>query len=64
MKDLNGKDLLSMVKDANPRCSVFIVSGMSNIDELCNKEINAGLINGIISKPFDVDVLLQKIAAI
>lgn len=64
MEGLNGRDLLKMVKDINPGCSVFIISGMLAIDELCKKEISAGLIAGIISKPFDVEALLQRIAAI
>lgn len=64
IKGLNGIDLLKMIKDVNPRCLVFIISGILNIDELCNKEINAGLADGIINKPFDVEALLQRIAAI
>ncbi|MDD5668594.1 MAG: response regulator [Candidatus Omnitrophica bacterium] len=64
MQGLNGIDLLKMTKEVNPLCAVFIVSGMLNIDELCKKEIKAGLAAGIISKPFDVDALLQRIAAI
>ena len=64
MKGLNGNDLLKITKNVNPQCSVFIVSAMLNIDELCKKEIKAGLVAGIISKPFYVEGLLQKIAAL
>ena len=64
MKGLNGIDLLKVTKNINPHCSVFIVSAMLNIDELCKKEVRSGLLDGIISKPFDVEVLLQRIAAI
>jgi DNA-binding response OmpR family regulator len=64
MKGLNGKDLLKITKNVNPLCSVFIVSAMRDIDELCKKEIKAGLVAGIIGKPFYVDELLQRIAAI
>ena len=64
MKGLNGKDLLKITKKVNPLCSVFIVSAMMNIDELCKKEIKAGLVAGIISKPFHVEEILQRIAAI
>lgn len=63
MKGLNGMDLLRITKDINPRCQVFIISAMLNIDELFKKEIKAGLLAGIISKPFDVEELLQKIIA-
>ena len=64
MKGVNGKDLLKITKKVNPLCSVFIVSAMMNIDELCKKEIKAGLVAGIISKPFHVEEILQRIAAI
>ena len=63
MKGLNGIDLLEMTKDVNPQCSVFIISGMDT-DEICNKEIKAGLVAGIISKPFNVGPLLERIAAL
>ena len=64
MKGLNGKDLLKIVKNVNPLCSVFIVSAMRDLDELCKKEIKSGLLTGIISKPFYVEELLQRIAVI
>jgi DNA-binding NtrC family response regulator len=64
MKGLNGLDLLKMAKEVNPQCSVFIISGMLNIEEVCSKEKNAGLITGIFSKPFNVEALMQRIAAL
>ena len=64
MKGLNGKDLLKITKNINPQCSVFIVSAMFNLDELCKKQIKSGLVTDVISKPFDVEELLQKIAAL
>ncbi len=64
MKGLNGIDLLKITKNEIPQCSVFVVSAMLNIDELCKKEVKSGLVDGIISKPFDVEALLQRIAAI
>ena len=64
MKGLNGKDLLKITKNVNPLCSVFIVSAMRDIDELCKKEIKTGLVAGIISKPFHVEEILHRIAAI
>lgn len=64
MKGLSGIDLLRIAKETNPQCAVFIVSGMLNIDELCRKEVDAGLVAGIISKPFDVEALLKRIAVI
>jgi two-component system response regulator AtoC len=64
MSGLNGIDILKMTKDVNPRSSVFIITGMLNIDEICSEEINTGLVAGIVSKPFDIETLLQRIAAI
>lgn len=60
MKGLNGIELLKMTKDLNPRCSVFIISGM-DMEEICNREMNADLASGSISKPFDIEALLQRI---
>ena len=62
MKGLHGIELLKIVKNINPLSSVFIISAMLDIEELCRKEMKAGLIAGIIGKPFDVDALLQRIA--
>ena len=64
MKGLNGVDLLKMTKVKNPQCAVFIISGMLNIDRLSNNKKNADLATGIITKPFDVEALLQRIAAV
>ena len=64
MKGLNGIELLKMAKEENPSCPVFIFSALLNLDEWCKKEIKAGLLAGIISKPFDVEELLQKIRAV
>ena len=64
MRGLNGLDLLKMTKAIHPRCSVFIISGMLNIEELCSREVQAGLTAGVISKPFDVDALLKMIATV
>jgi len=62
MKGLNGMDLLRMTKAVNPQCSVFIISGMLSIEEICNQKENVGLVAGIISKPFKIEQLLQRIA--
>ena len=63
MKGMNGIELLKMTKVVNPRCSVFIISGM-NIDEIFNRTIYTGLLAGSISKPFDIEALLQTIETI
>ena len=61
MAHLNGVELLKITKKANPGCRVFIISGMLDIEKL---KIDAGLADGVIGKPFDVEALLQRIAAI
>lgn len=61
MKGLSGIDLLKMIKNKNPRCEVFIISGTLDIDALrADKDIGS-LAAGIISKPFDIEALFQKI---
>jgi len=61
MYGLSGADLLRIAKKANPLCPVFIISGMLNIDKVCNKKTPSGMADGIISKPFDVETLLRRI---
>jgi len=61
MKGFNGIDLLKMIKNKNPRCVVFIISGMLDIDTLSADKNIVSLAAGIMSKPFDMEVLLQKI---
>lgn len=64
MNGLHGLDLLLKTKAVNPQGAVFIISAMSNIEELCRKATDAGLVDGIIGKPFDVEALLKRIAAV
>jgi DNA-binding NtrC family response regulator len=64
MKGLNGIDLLRLAKNKNPQCIVFIISGMLDIEMLRGDEDVDNLVAGIISKPFDIDALLQKIRSI
>lgn len=63
MKGLNGIDLLKLVKGINPGCAVFLVTGRAGIEALVDEEKVSGLVAGIVSKPFDVDALLQKLKA-
>ncbi|MBF0511432.1 MAG: response regulator, partial [Candidatus Omnitrophica bacterium] len=62
MKGLTGIDLLKMAKNKNPRCVVFIVSGTLDIDALRADESVVRLVASIISKPFHIEALLQKIS--
>jgi two-component system response regulator PilR (NtrC family) len=61
MKGLTGVDLLKRIKNKNPRCAAFIISGTLDIDTLRADKNIGSLAAGIISKPFDIDALFQKI---
>ncbi|MBF0217545.1 MAG: response regulator [Candidatus Omnitrophica bacterium] len=64
MKGVTGIELLKMAKEADPGCPVFIISGVLDIDGICGKWKKAGIIDGVISKPFDVEALLKRIAGV
>ena len=64
MKPLTGIDLLKMVKNINPQCAVFIISGVLNIDLLSEDKNLVSLATELISKPFDAEALLKKVAAV
>jgi DNA-binding NtrC family response regulator len=64
MKPLTGIDLLKMVKNINPLCAVFIISGVLNIDLLSADKNLVSLAADLISKPFDAEELLKKVAVV
>jgi DNA-binding NtrC family response regulator len=64
MKPLTGIDLLRIVKKINPRCFVFIISGLLNIELLSVDKNVISLATELISKPFDAEALLKKVAAV
>ncbi|MBF0123451.1 MAG: response regulator [Candidatus Omnitrophica bacterium] len=57
MKGLNGGDLLKITRTKYPQCAVFIISGMMDADTFSVDGVTAD----VIHKPFDIDLLLQKI---
>ena len=61
MKGLTGIDLLKMIKNKNPQCTVFIISGTLDIDTLREDKNIGSLAAGVIGKPFDIEALFQKI---
>ena len=61
MTGLSGIDLLKEVKETNEEASVFIISGRPAIDNLLREANVAHLVSCVLKKPFDVEVLLQKI---
>ena len=64
MKPLTGIDLLKMVKNKDPGCSVFIISGVLSIELISADKSVVSLATGLITKPFDAEELLKKIAAV
>ncbi|HTZ11893.1 MAG TPA: response regulator [Candidatus Margulisiibacteriota bacterium] len=63
MTDLNGIELLRIAKEKNPSGKVFIISGRSFIGKLLKEEGVLNLVSGVITKPFDIEVLLQNIGS-
>ena len=61
MSGLSGVELLKKVKEKNSKSIVFIISGRPFIEKILKEEDVDNLVAGIIKKPFDPEVLLQKI---
>jgi DNA-binding NtrC family response regulator len=64
MKPLTGIDLLKLVKTKDPGCFVFIMSGVLNIELISADKSVVSLATALITKPFDPEHLLNKIAAV
>jgi DNA-binding NtrC family response regulator len=58
---LTGIELLKKIKQINPRCAAFIVSGRPFIEKIIEEENVSWLVSGIIEKPFRIKDLLDKI---
>ncbi len=63
MTGLNGVDLLRKVKEKDSKSVVFIISGRPFIEKLLEEENVSHLVSGVITKPFDIEMLVQKIKA-
>lgn len=61
MSGYNGIELLKKVKGKNPATKVVMVTGRPFIEKLIQEENVAHLVDGLISKPFKIDNLLEKI---
>jgi len=64
MAGLNGIDLLKIVKEKDAQNVVFIMSGVPFIERLLEKENVSHLVGGVLNKPFDMEILLQKIKTV
>ena len=61
MPRLTGIELLKKIKEKNPRCTAFIVSGRPFIKKIIEEQNVSHLVSGIIEKPFEIKDVLDKI---
>lgn len=61
MSGFNGIELLKKIKEKESKSIVFIISGKPFIEKLLKEENVQDLVACVINKPFDVEMLLQKI---
>jgi two-component system, NtrC family, nitrogen regulation response regulator GlnG len=64
MAGFTGVDLLKKIKEKKDESVIFIISGRPSIDKLLQQENVLHLVSAVIRKPFDVEVLLNKIKAL
>ena len=64
MPGLNGIDMLKTVKDKKPKPAVFIISGKPFIEKLLEEENLTGIVDGIMGKPFDLEMMLKRIRSL
>lgn len=63
MSGVSGVDLIRLTKEKYPSARIFVISGRPYIDKILQRENVASLVVGVIPKPFDVMILLDKIKA-
>lgn len=61
MPHLTAVDILKQVKIRGRKTKFFLISGRPFIEKALKEEGLSGLVSGIINKPFNVDILLEKI---
>jgi DNA-binding response OmpR family regulator len=57
----NGGEVLRKIKAKKPELSVFVVSGRPQLEKYLAEEKLIGLVAGVMNKPFNVEVLLEKL---
>jgi DNA-binding response OmpR family regulator len=58
---LNGVELLKIIKTTKPATAVFLVTGRPFIEKLLQDEKLEKAVAGVMNKPFDIQLLLDKI---
>lgn len=61
MPGLNGIEMSKKIRSGHPKVKIFMISGRPHIERLIEEENAAGLIDGVIAKPFDYKILLEKL---
>ena len=61
MPRLTGTEILKEIKEKNPATKVFIVSGKPFIENVLKEENVSHLVEGVITKPFKEDTLLNAL---
>jgi DNA-binding response OmpR family regulator len=61
MPGITGIELLKRIKNKNSDTSIFIMSGRPFIEKLLEQEEVSHMVTGVLIKPFNDKVLLEKI---
>lgn len=64
MQRLTGIELLKKIKEKNYQCEALIISGRPFIEKIIEEQNISHLVSGIIEKPFDIKLLLEKIKSL
>ncbi len=57
----NGIDLLKDIIKNNPQSKIFVTTGRPFIETLLEEEGLSRQISGVFGKPFDIEIMLEKI---
>lgn len=61
MPGLNGVEILRELKQKNPLCKFFMISGKPHLEKTLKEENLFYLLDGVMQKPFDIEALIQKV---
>lgn len=61
MPGLNGIEMSKKIRSKHPEVRIYMITGRPHIDLLLKEENAAELVDGVIAKPFDHKILLEKL---
>ena len=64
MEGMTGLEVLKEIRKKNTKAAVFFISGRPELAALLEAEHMTGAVNGIVEKPFDPQLLLEKIKTV